>query len=285
VPKKKPGEYRLVEDFRKLNDAIIDDGHPLPRIEDILQKQGGYKIWSVLDLKDGYHQMPLKVEHRPYTCMSTPRGSFQWKVLVMGLKNGNAMFQRMMEWVLRNLENADPYVDDIIIGSTGENMEDIMKNHERDVRAVLRVLREENLIVDPKKANMFMGEVEFCGHILREVRQSPAPGKLLSIQKCELQGTVTSLRGFLGITNYYSSYVHNYAALAAPLMGKLQVNRLDEKKGSLKHVAWDDESRAAFGALKEALKEGLQVFQLEPDQPFVLRTDASDFAIGAVLEK
>ena len=82
----------------------------------------------------------------------------------MGLKNGNAMFQRMMEWVLRDLENADPYVDDIIIGSTGENMEDIMKNHERDVRAVLRVLREENLIVDPKKANIFMGEVEFCGH-------------------------------------------------------------------------------------------------------------------------
>ncbi len=62
--------------------------------------------------------------------MSTPRGSFQWKVQVMGLKNGNAMFQRMMEWVLRDLENADPYVDDIIFGSTGKNMEEIMINHE-----------------------------------------------------------------------------------------------------------------------------------------------------------
>ena len=92
VPKKKPGEYRLVEDFRRLNDATIDDAHPLPRIEDILQKQGAFKIWSVLDLKDGYHQMPLKKEHRHLTCMSTPRGTLQWKVLVMGLKNGNAMF-------------------------------------------------------------------------------------------------------------------------------------------------------------------------------------------------
>ncbi len=72
-------------------------------------------------------------------------------------------------------------MDDIIIGSTGENMEDIMKNHERDVRAVLNVLWEENLIVDPKKANMFMGDVEFCGHILREGRRSASPGKLLSI--------------------------------------------------------------------------------------------------------
>ncbi len=60
----------------------------------------------------------------------------------MGLKNGNAMFQRMMEWVLRNLENADPYVDHIIIGSTGAFMEEIMANHEKDVRAVLKVLRE-----------------------------------------------------------------------------------------------------------------------------------------------
>ena len=109
-----------MEDFRDLNAATVDDAHPLPRIEDILQRQGSCKIWSVLDLKSGYHQMPLKPEHRHLTCMSTPRGTLQWKVLVMGLKNGNAMFQRMMEWVLREHENADPYVDDIIVGYTGD---------------------------------------------------------------------------------------------------------------------------------------------------------------------
>ncbi len=74
--------------------------------------------------------------------------------------------------------------------------------------------------------------------------------KLLSIQKWELPGTVTALRNFLGLTNYFSSYVHNYVALAAPLMGKLQVNRLVGNKGSFKPVAWDDESKAAFEALK-----------------------------------
>ena len=76
----------LVEDFRRLNDATVDDAHPLPRIEDILQRQGNFKIWSVLDLKDGYHQMPLKKEHRYLTCMSTPKGTYKWKVLMMGLK-------------------------------------------------------------------------------------------------------------------------------------------------------------------------------------------------------
>ena len=185
VPKKKPGEYRLVEDFRRLNDNTVDDAHPLPRIEDILQRQGVFKIWSVLDLKDGYHQMPLKEEHRYLTCMSTPRGTYQWKVLVMGLKNGNAMFQRMMEWVLRDLDNADPYVDDIIVGSTGNTEEELMANHEKDLRRVLDRLKQYELVADPKKANLFMREVEFCGHVLREGKRSPAPGKLLSIQKWE----------------------------------------------------------------------------------------------------
>ena len=134
--------------------------------------------------------------------MSTPRGTLQWKVLVMGLKNGNAMFQRMMEWVLRDLEFADPYVDEIIVGSTGETEEELIQNHERVLTALMEVLR--TVVVNLKKANSFVREVEFCGHILREGQRSPAPGKLLSIQKWELPGTITAFRGFLGLTNYYS---------------------------------------------------------------------------------
>jgi hypothetical protein len=217
--------------------------------------------------------------------MSTPNGTCQWKVLVMGLKNGNAMFQRMMEWVLKDHPTADPYVDDIIIGSQGSTEAELMRNHERDVRAVLHTLKVAKLVVDPQKAKLFMREVEFCGHILREGTRSPAPGKLLSIQKWELPRTITELRGFLGLTNYYSSYVKNYSTLASPLMGKLQVGRIDGKKGSTKPVDWDDQTREAFEVLKKALAEGLEVFRLEPDQPFVLKTDASDFAIGAVLEQ
>ena len=94
VPKKKPGEYRLVVDFRALNDATEVDAHPLPRIEEILQRQGKFKIWSVLDMKDGYHQVPLKKEHRHLTCMSTPKGTLQWKVLVMGVEKWECDFPK-----------------------------------------------------------------------------------------------------------------------------------------------------------------------------------------------
>ena len=76
-----------------------------------------------------------------------------------GSKNAGAQFQRMMEWILRNHPNADPYIDDIITGSTGENMEECIINHERDLRAVLVDLAVHKIFVDPRKAKLFMEEV------------------------------------------------------------------------------------------------------------------------------
>ena len=285
VPKKKPGEYRLVVDYRALNEVTVTDAHPLPRIEDILHVQGKFFIWSVLDMKNGYHQVPLAKACRHLTCMTTPRGPKQWTVLVMGLKNGGAIFQRMMEWVLRDLPGVSVYVDDVIVGSSGSSLEELLANHAQDLARVMDRLKEHQLVVDPAKAKLFVREVEFCGHVLREGKRWPAPGKLLSIQKWELPQTVTQLRGFLGLTNYYSSYVHHYAEWAGPLTSKLQLNRHDGKKGSKKVLSWKQEEIEAFEKLKKALAEKLQVFRVDPDKPFVLRCDASAGAIGAVLEQ
>ena len=122
--------------------------------------------------------------------------------MVMGLKNSGAVFQRMMEWVLRGLECADVYIDDVIIGSDGANLDQALATHDQDVRRVLDRLKEHQLVVDPAKIHLFVQEVEFCGHILRNGTRCPAPGKLLSIQRWELPKTVTQLRGFLGLANY-----------------------------------------------------------------------------------
>ena len=285
VPKKRPGEYRLVVDYRALNAATVNDAHPLPLIEEILVAQGKYRMWSVLDMRDGYHQVPLRPEDRHLTNMTTPRGPKQWTVLVMGLKNGGAIFQRMMEWVLKGLEGVNVYMDDVIVGTSGDTFEEILENHSQALRAVLDRLKESELRVDPRKAKMFVEEVEFCGHVMREGRRWPSPGKLLSIQKWPCPQTVTQLRGFLGLTNYYSCYVQGYAELAAPLTAKLRLNRVEGKKGSRKEVGWKKEDVEAFEKLKEALCKKLELFRMDPDRPFVLRADASDRAIGAVLEQ
>ena len=150
-------------------------------------------------MKDGYHQVPLKKEHRHLTCMSTPRGTMQWRVLVMGLKNGNAIFQRVMENVFRNLDFVDVYIDDVIIGSTGNSPQELLENHQRDLHKALLTLQENNLVADYKKARLFVEEVEFCGHIIKDGQRFPSPGKLLPIKNWELPTKLTKLRGFLGL--------------------------------------------------------------------------------------
>jgi hypothetical protein len=110
-------------------------------------------------------------------------------------------------------------------------------------------------------------------------------GKIVVNTKMEIPQTIMEVGRFLPLTNYYSCYVHIYSTFSSPLMENLQLGREEGKKGSLKAVAWDDTCRLAFENLKIALKEGLEVFQIEPDHSFNLRSDASNFALGAVLEQ
>ena len=96
---------------------------------------------------------------------------------------------------------------------------------------------------------------------------------------------MTQLRGFLGLTNYYSSYVPHYADFSGPLTYKLRLNRQEGRKGSTVKLVWKQGEIEAFEQLKKVLAQNLELHRMDPDAPFVLRTDASDKAIGAVLEQ
>ena len=184
VPKKEKGEWRLVVDYRGLNEQTEHDWYSLPLPDTILQKQQKKWIFTMLDLKHGYHQMPLHPDSRRCTAMSTPLGPMQWKVVPMGAKKGNAAFQRMMEDLLGPVRDcADPFVDDIIIGSGTEDMteDELIKAHEKDLCKVLSELDKHNMVCKPTKASLFVKEVEFAGHVVGHGQRRPMPGKLASL--------------------------------------------------------------------------------------------------------
>ena len=288
VPKKEKGEWRLVVDYRGLNEQTEHDSYSLPLIDSILQKQQKKRIFTVLDLKHSYHQMPLHLDSRPCTAMSTPLGPMQWKVVPMGAKNGNAAFQRMMEDLLGPVRDcADPFVDDIIIGSGTENMteDELIEAHEKDLRRVLSELEKHNMVFKPTKASLFVKQVEFAGHVVGHGQRRPMPWKLASLHHWEKPQTISELRSFMGFCNDYSGYVRMYAELWGPLHNMLQVGKFDGRKGSKKKLAWTPEAEDAFNRLKERLLGQLGLFLVDPDKGFVLRTDASDYAVGAVLEQ
>ena len=203
----------------------------------------------------------------------------------MGVKNGNAQFQRMMEWVLRDPPFADCYVDDIIIGSTSDTEEDILANHAEHVEAVLLALEGHQLVAKLDKASFFVRSAEFCGQVLENGRRRPKPQKLAAIQYSELPQTIKELLGFLSLCNYYAQYLRNYADTAGPMQDLLKVPKGKSKGAGARKLSWTDNSRQSFEDTKKLLAEGLSLFIMNPDAPFFLETDASDYAIGAVLHQ
>jgi hypothetical protein len=251
-----------------------------------LVKQGAKQIFSILDLRQAFHQQPLHPDSRHITCTHTPFGIYQWRVNVMGLKNAGIQFQMMIDDRLQPVRDvADAYIDDIIIGTRVGPGEDLFEAHDRDLRRVLALLAKGQLIADVSKCKFFVPEVEFCGHILRNGTRSPAPGKLSAIEKWERPQNITELRAFLGFTNYYNTYIKGYSEVVAKLQDKLKVPRDIGKKGSRCKIERDSEDELCFQEIKRRLCSNLILQRVNPDKPFVLRTDASGYAVGATLEQ
>ena len=300
VPKPPPADqssrdaWRLVVDYRALNAATVPDAHPLPLIEKEIAARAKGKLFTVLDLRDGFHQMPLRKEDRHLTAMCTPCGTDQWTVLPMGLKNAPSMFQKMMETILfqkhKSLdlqEFCSIYIDDLLIATPlGKNFDECLKLHEEQVRKVLEVLRQEKLVCGPKKGKMFLQSVEFCGSVLEDGTRRPAPGKMAALQLWERPKTITQLRAFLGCCNYYHGFLPLYAKFSGPLTELLKVGKIEGKKGSQVKLKWTPECEEAFTGLKEALANVVTLKTPWLDgRPFYIRTDASRYAIGATIEQ
>ena len=160
-----------------------------------------------------------------------------------------------------------------------------MAQHEVDLRRVMEVLKKHSLVVDMNICRRFVPEVEFCGHILGGGMRRPAPGKRLAIEKWEPPRTISQLRSLLGFTNYYAQYVKEYAKLVAGLQEKLKVPKDIGKKGSKVTITWTPEDQKVFDEVKRRLCSGLSLQRVDADKPFVLRVDASGYAIGATLEQ
>ena len=288
VPKKVAGKWRLVVDYRGPNAQTQHDSYTLPLIEDMLQKQHWRRIFTVIDLKHGYHQMPLAEESGACTAMSTPLGPLQWKVIPMGVTNGNAAFQRMLENLLEPVRDcADPFVDNVIIASGDPSMsyEELLEAHERDVTRVLDLLVRHKLTGSSDKATIAVSEVVFAGHVVGNGQRKPIPGMVAAIEHWKKPKTVSELRAYLGFCNYYSGYIKMYAQYAALMTTMLKGNREETQKGSKKALVWNEESDRAFEGMKQALLSAVGLHLVDPNRGFVLRTEASDYAVGAVLEQ
>ncbi|GBG74618.1 hypothetical protein CBR_g19025 [Chara braunii] len=271
VPKKE-GELRMCLDYRGLNAITVKNAEPLPRIDDLLDRVQGCKYFSKIDLKSGYHQIDVHPDDQYKTAFPTRYGHYKLIVMPFGLTNAPATFQRCMNDLFRPWLDrfVVVYLDDILVFSR------TLQEHQGHLRQVLEKLREANFKINAKKCKWAKTQVLYLGHVLDGDGIKPEDSKIAAIRDWPTPRTLTELRSFLGLANYYRKFVRNFSTIVAPLRRLL-------KKEAIRQ--WDRDCTSALRKLKRALIEYPVLKVADPSLPFVVTMDASQYGIGAVLQQ
>jgi len=265
-------KWRLVIDFRKLNEKTISDRYPIPNIADILDRIGRTKYFTTIDLASGFHQIEMNPQDANKTAFTVENGHYEFTRMPFGLKNAPATFQRVMDNVLGDLIGnvCLVYLDDIIIFSPS------LQKHISDIKLVFSKLLNANLKIQPAKCNFLRKEIDFLGHIVTQEGVKPNPNKIQAIKDFPCPKTIREIKSFLGLLGYYRKFIKDFAKITKPITRQL--------KGK-KSIVIDDEFRKAVEISKNLLcNDPILIF---PDftKPFTLTTDASNYAIGSVLSQ
>jgi hypothetical protein len=243
-------------------------------VDDILDMLAG-SIWrSSLDLVSGYWQIPVQEDNIEKTAFAMRHRTYEFTMMLFGLTNAPASFQRDMDIILSGLNWVSTlvYIDNIIIFSA------TFDDHLLHLQAVFNWLHKANMFVKPLKCNFCCTELPFLGHLVRKDGIAANPKKIQAVRDMAQLANATKVQAFLGLCNYYHWFVPAFAELAAPLYQLLCGE-------PFRGIAWTEECRAAFVALKEALTTVPVLVFPDFKSPFYLHTDASKRAIGAVLSQ
>lgn len=267
---KKDGTFRMCVDYRRLNAITKKEYFPTPNVEECINRMKGMKVFVVLDLMSGYHQIPIADGSKDYTAFVTPGGHFQYKRMPFGLANAPAVFMRLMNLVIQKIKDKRVivYMDDLLLAA--ETVPEVIDL----LRKVLTVLLEANLTLSLKKCRFFYDTVNYLGHEITQTGVRPGDVKSAAIKEYPIPENVKEVRQFLGLTGYFRRFIEKYADIAAPL------NELLRKDVEF---CWTEARQKAFEKLKGKLIERPVLAVYDPIAEHELHTDASAIAIAGIL--
>jgi hypothetical protein len=271
---KKDGSWRPCSNYRQLNLQTVQDKYPLTNMADLAARLDGCKLFSKLDLRKGYLQVPVAAEDITKTVIIMPFGLFEFTRMPFGLRNAGMTFQWLMDSVLCSLPFAFVYLDDILITSPD------LSSHRRHLEAVFAMLQSKGLVLNPDKCLFGCTEVEFLGHCLTPGGISPLPSKVQSIADFPSPAMFKQLQAFLRLFNFFRRFIPTAARIISPLTRALR----GSPKGSTPLV-WLSAMRDSFAAARQALSSSAVLVHPAEGAKIALVTDALATHVGAAIRQ
>jgi hypothetical protein len=277
VPKKAADgsltKLRMVIDYRELNKLTKKDRYPLPLIDDLMDGLEGSRVFSKMDLASGYNQLGIVAEDRYKTAFVTKFGLFEWTVVPFGLANAPAFFMRWMDEILQ----ANPhlrsfvkvYLDDILVHSG------TVDEHDEHLREVLRILHTFGMKVERRKCEFFADGLDFLGFRVDGDGVHVDATKAAAVHEWGTPASPRAVKSFLGLVGYYRKFVPGFADIARPLY--------TASTATPRRFTWTSACEKAFAQLKYLVTHAPVLAIPTQDGDYVVRTDASQNAVGAVL--
>ena len=270
--KKPDGQYRLVCDYRRLNEVTAPEHYPLPFIGDLIDNLCYSKIFSVMDLAAGFHQIPCSTEAKQKLAVATDFGQFCWTVMPMGLRNAPSVFQRLMDTIFRHMPSSSLviYLDDILLHSKET------ASHLEQLEELFQTLRQNELKLKPSKTVLATDEADFCGFRIKNGCKFKNTKKVEAVRELRPPQNKAEAQKTFGLLSYHRTFIKNFARIAAPIVSSYS---------SKSHFKWDEQANSAFETLKDLICDAaLNLTIPDPNESlFVLETDASETGYGASL--
>ena len=267
---KKNGSVRLCLDARELNKRLQDDLECPPGIEEIFKKCKNIAIMSTLDLTSSFWQIALSEKYRKYTAFMVNGHVYEFCVIPFGLKVSTPALLRGLDRELMYLKFLLRFVDDMLCLSKS------IEEHFIHLNILLEKLIKCGITLNFDKCHFAQIETKFLGHVLTPRGIYQDPEKLEKIRNFQRPRNLKQLQSFLGFLNFYSKFVDKYADIAYPLF---ELNRKNTR------YKWQLRHQKAFEALIEKFIEVKTLAFPDFTKPYILRTDASGYAISAILSQ
>lgn len=267
---KSPGKVRVCVDMRQANKAIKRERHVTPTIKEMIGDLNGAEVFSKLDLNQGYNQLELAPESRYITTFGTHMGLMRYKRLNFGISSAAEIFQNVIGETLEGIDGAKNISDDILV--FGKSHEE----HDQNLRAVFQRLREKGLTLNKSKCEYSKDKLEFFGYVFSKDGISPDPKKVEEVVNLSTPSTASEVRSLLGMTNYCSRFIPDYATKTEPL------RKLTHKD---QPWHWTTEHDHAVSQLKEALSSAPVTAYFDPEKETEISVDASPVGLAAILSQ